>query len=460
MIRDLATLASVTGGVLHGANAVFGRVMSDSRSIDAGTLFVALRGERYDAHDFVPDVAARGAAGALVNRLVSVHVAQVVVPDVLEGLTSFARAWRRDFAGVVVAITGSNGKTTVKEMTGAILAQRGACLVTHGNLNNHIGVPLTLARLEATHRHAVVEMGANHPGEIAHLAGIARPDVGLVINAGPAHLEGFGGLDGVARAKGEMFEALGPDRTAVINADDRYAGLWRGLARGAGRTLSFGMREPADFRASEPASRVVNDRFVTEFVLDCPLGSRRITLNLAGEHNVMNALAAAAAAHAAGAGLDDVEQGLTTMQPVSGRLQLKPARAGARLIDDSYNANPGSMRAGLRSLATIPGEHWLVLGEMAELGADSARLHADIGEFARETGVARLLAVGAEARHAVESFGPGASWFADADELVAAAEPGLRKGVTILIKGSRVNRLERVAAALAAPGAQPPGGGH
>ena len=460
MIRDLASLAGVAGGVLHGANSPFGRVMSDSRSIGSRDLFVALRGERYDAHDFVADVAARGVAGALVNRLVSVHIAQVVVPDVLAGLTEFARVWRRDFPGAVVGITGSNGKTTVKEMTGAILARRGSCLATQGNLNNHIGVPLTLARLGSAHRYAVVEMGANHPGEIAHLAGIAAPSVGLVINAGPAHLEGFGSLDGVARAKGEMFEALGADGTAVINADDRYADLWRGLARGAGRRITFGMRQPADFRASSHASRLLGDRFVTEFELTCPLGTRTVLLNLVGEHNVMNALASAAAAHAAGAGLDDIEQGLGSVQPVSGRLQLKPALAGARLIDDSYNANPGSVRAGLATLAAIPGEHWLVLGEMAELGPQSARLHAEIGEIARETGVARLLAVGAETRHAVESFGPGASWFADADELVAAAGPELHQGVTVLIKGSRVNRLERVATALAASGTTNDGGTH
>jgi UDP-N-acetylmuramoyl-tripeptide--D-alanyl-D-alanine ligase len=207
-------------------------------------------------------------------------------------------------------------------------------------------------------------------------------------------------------------------------------------------------------------SRLQQDQFVTEFELECPLGRRKIVLNLAGEHNVVNALASAAAAHAAGAGLDDIEQGLSSVQPVSGRLQLKPALAGARLIDDSYNANPGSVRAGLKSLAAIPGEHWLVLGEMAELGPQSAQLHAEIGEFARETGVARLLAVGAETRHAVESFGPGASWFADADELIAAAGPGLRQGVIVFIKGSRVNRLERVAAALSAQGTTSQGGAH
>jgi UDP-N-acetylmuramoyl-tripeptide--D-alanyl-D-alanine ligase len=264
----------------------------------------------------------------------------------------------------------------------------------------------------------------------------------------------------VARAKGELFEALAGDGTAVINADDRFADLWRGLARHAGRQVLFGMRAAADFRATGVHTRLADDRFVTAFELDCPLGRSAVVMNLGGEHNVMNALAAAAAAYAAGAELTDIELGLASMQPVSGRMQLKSALGGARLIDDSYNANPGSVLAGLRSLAAIPGEHWLVLGEMAELGVQSAGLHADIGLVARETGVARLLAVGPETRHAVEAFGPGASWFANVDELVAAVGPALHPGVTVLIKGSRVNRLERVAVALGAAGTTDPGEAH
>jgi UDP-N-acetylmuramoyl-tripeptide--D-alanyl-D-alanine ligase len=453
VIRDLAELARVTDGELHGANRAFGRVTSDSRLLEPGYLFVALRGDRFDGHDFLPQVAERGAAGALVSRPSQAAIARVVVPDVLAGLTAFASAWRRDFDGTVVGITGSNGKTTVKEMTGAILSRSGPTLVTEGNLNNHIGVPLMLARLEAAHRYAVIEMGANHLGEIAHLAAISRPDVGLVINAGPAHLEGFGGIDGVARGKGEMFEALGVDGTAVINADDRFATLWHGLARATGRIVTFGMRERADFSASHARSHVSDSGVVTEFDLECPLGQRHVTLALAGEHNVMNALAAAAAASAAGASLDGIVDGLVAMRPVTGRLQFRPALNGARLIDDSYNANPGSMRAGLRALAIIPGEHWLVLGEMRELGPDSPRLHAEIGEFARQAGVARLLAVGADAHHAVEAYGPGGSWYASIEDLVAAARPALAPDVTVLIKGSRANRLERVADALAAEGA-------
>jgi len=458
MIRSLGELARVTGGVLHGEDGDFGTVTLDSRTLEPGALFVALRGERVDGHQFVPEALECGAAGALVARLVAVPLAQVVVRDVLAGLTAFATAWRADFDGTVVGITGSNGKTTVKEMTGAILACAGPCLVTRGNLNNHIGVPLTLARLDATHRHAVIEMGANHKGEIAHLAAIAKPDVGLVINAGPAHLEGFGGLDGVAQGKGEMFAALGRDGTAVINADDRYSAYWHGLARAAGRVVTFGMREPADFTATGVEERLTDDGFVTGFDLACPLGRRRITQHLAGEHNVMNALAAAAAAHAAGATLEAIAEGLESMRAVSGRLEVKPLLRGARLIDDSYNANPGSLRAGLSSLSTIPGRHWLVLGEMRELGPESDRLHAEMGGFARNVGVSRLLAVGDDARHAVEAFGAGATWFASVEDLIESLRGEIGPDVTVLVKGSRANRLERVAAALGTAGAG--AGGH
>jgi UDP-N-acetylmuramoyl-tripeptide--D-alanyl-D-alanine ligase len=302
-------------------------------------------------------------------------------------------------------------------------------------------------------------MGANHRGEIAHLARIGEPGVGLVINAGPAHLEGFGGIEGVAQGKGEMFEAIGPAGTAIINADDRFAEFWRGLARQAGRVVTFGMRQPAEVMASNVRGALGADGFITTFDLATPAGGCTIELALAGEHNVMNALAATAAAMAAGADLAAVEHGLRTMRPVSGRLEVKQALRGARLIDDAYNANPGSLRVGLGSLATIPGERWLVLGEMAELGAEGPQLHAEMGSFARECGVTRLLAVGAGSRPAVETFGVGASWFARAEDVVATLLPELREGVTIYIKGSRVNRLERVVAALV-PGGAAPAGGH
>jgi UDP-N-acetylmuramoyl-tripeptide--D-alanyl-D-alanine ligase len=451
--RDLETLARATGGALHGRNVEFDRVQTDSRAIEARALFVALPGERFDGHDFVAEVATRGAAAALVTRRANADIPQVVVPDTLAALSTFAREWRRSYRGVVAGITGSNGKTTVKEMTGAILGQLGPCLVTEGNLNNHIGVPLTLCRLEDGHRCAVIEMGANHRREIAHLASLAEPDVGLVINAGPAHLEGFGGLDGVASGKGEMFEALGSQGTAIINADDPYADFWRGLAQRAGRIVTFGLHaQHADVTARDIEGRLSEDGFTTSFELATPAGRCRVEFPLAGEHNVLNALAASATALACGAGLREVERGLASMRAVSGRLEVKRALRGARLIDDAYNANPGSLRVGLRALEQVPGERWLVLGEMAELGATGPQLHAEMGTLARACGVSRLLAVGEGSKPAVAAFGAGASWHASADELIAALLPDLREGLTIYVKGSRVNRLERVTAALA-PGA-------
>ncbi len=460
MQRDLASLARAAGGVVQGGNAAFGAVLTDTRTIEPGALFVALPGERFDGHDFVAEAAQRGAVAALVGRPVQAPIPQVIVADTLAGLSAFANAWRRESAARVVGVTGSNGKTTVKEMLGAILSRLGPCLVTQGNLNNHIGVPLTLCRLEERHRHAVIEMGANHRQEIAHLAAIAEPDVGLVTNAGPAHLEGFGGIDGVAKGKGEMFAALDTADTAVINADDRFAALWHTLARAAGGVVTFGMRERADVSATGVEARAAGGGFVTAFDLHTQAGTCRVELPLAGEHNVMNALAAAAAAMAAGADLAAVQQGLQSMRPVAGRLESRRALHGARLIDDSYNANPGSMRAGLRALAGVAGERWLVLGEMAELGPETSRLHAEIGAYARECGVSRLYAIGAEAHHSVEAFGTGASWFASAEELVEAVRPALHAGVTVLVKGSRVNRLERVTSALVEPGQGASAGGH
>jgi UDP-N-acetylmuramoyl-tripeptide--D-alanyl-D-alanine ligase len=458
MLRDLATLAQSTGGTLQGANVPFDRVMSDSRTVEPGALFVALVGERFDGHDFVGEVARQGAAAALVSRPVDAPLPQVVVRDTLAGLSDFAHAWRRSFGGPVVGITGSNGKTTVKEMTGAILGQLGPCLVTQGNLNNHIGVPLTLCRLDESHRTAVIEMGANHQREIAHLAAIGEPDVGLVINAGPAHLEGFGGIEGVARGKGEMFEAVGPLGTAVINADDRFAAFWHGLARRAGRVVTFGMRERADVSAASVRSELKGDRFVTGFELQTPDGRRPVRLGLAGEHNVMNALAATAAAMAAGAGLEDVVRGLESVKVVSGRLEFKVARGGARLIDDAYNANPGSLKVGLQAMKSLAGDRWLVLGEMAELGEEGPRLHAEMGALARECGVTRMFAVGEGSKPAVAAFGSGAAWFANTDALLEVLLPELRPGLTLYVKGSRVNRLERVTGAVQTDAAT--GGGH
>ena len=456
MKRTLAAGAAAVRGTLQGPDGAYGAVSTDTRALRPSDLFVALKGPNFDGNDFV-DVAARaGAAGALVSRPAQLpssaaeHFAQIVVPDTLAALTTLAGAWRGQFACPLVGVGGSNGKTTVKEMTAAILARRGPCLATRGNLNNHIGVPVTLMRLEAAHRAAVVEMGANRIGDVAALCAIARPTVGLITNAGAEHLEGFGSLDGVAQGEGEMVAALDAAGTAVINADDAYAPVWRRMSRAA-RTLTFGLAGDADFRAGDVTQSIGTGGFSLRFTLRCAGTERAVRLQLAGRHNVINALAAAAAAHAAGAALEDIVAGLGEVQPVDGRLQLKASRHGAWLIDDSYNANPSSVQAALDVLKELDGPRWMVLGDMGELGAFAQQSHLDAGALARRSGVSRLFAMGPMSAHAAEAFGKGAEWFPDAAALIRRLDSELQAGTTLLIKGSRMNRLERVVESLGAP---------
>jgi len=447
----LSDVAAATGGRLEGEDAAFAGVSIDSRTLEPGELFVALGGERFDGHGFLADARERGAAGALVSRPDGRPLPQVVVPDTQAALGALAAAWRARNPALVLGVGGSNGKTTTKELLAAILAGCGPTLATRGNLNNHIGVPLTLLRLEPAHRYAVVEMGANHPGEIAALARLARPAIALVTNAGDEHLEGFGDLEGVAHAEGEMFAALAADGTAVINADDPFCGLWCTMAPRGARILRFGIDAAADVRALSIAGRIESGGFTTAFLLAVDGEQARVRLPLAGRHNVSNALGAAAAAHAAGVSLPAIVAGLERMRPVSGRLQLKAGLHGSWLIDDSYNANPSSVRAGIDVFCALPGEHWLVLGEMAELGDETVASHAGVGDYARRAGITRLFAMGAASRHAVDAFGARASWYEDAARLGDAVAASLEPGVTTLVKGSRVNRLERVVERLAAP---------
>ena len=451
MTRTLAAFAHACGGRLAGDDRPFSGVSSDTRTLAAGELFVALRGERFDGNEFVRAALSAGAAGALVSREQPLALAQIVVPDTLVALQRAAHAWREALRIPVVGVAGSNGKTTTKEMTAAILSRAGSCLATRGNLNNHIGVPLTLLRLEDSHRFAVIEMGANRAGDVAGLLRIARPTVGLITNAGAEHLEGFGSLMGVARAEGEMVEGLEPQATAVLNADDAFLGLWRGMT--PARVVTFGLAADAHFRATDIESTLTAQGFLTRFKLACPQGRAAIELHIGGRHNVGNALAAAAAAAAAGASLEHIVAGLASVRPVAGRLQLKQAAAGAWILDDSYNANPSSVRAGLEVLGSLPGRRWLVLGDMAELGEFGPEAHAEIGALARQHGLERLYAVGPQAALAVERFGVGAQWFADTNalsEALLSALAGEAAGVLVLVKGSRINRLERVVAALTA----------
>jgi UDP-N-acetylmuramoyl-tripeptide--D-alanyl-D-alanine ligase len=446
MARTLAGLASACGGTLHGADAPFAAVSTDSRTIARGDAFFALSGERFDAHDFVAAAAEAGIAGAVVVRKLPTAVPQIVVTNVQDALSRSAAAWRAQFVLPVVGVAGSNGKTTVKEMLAAILALGGECLATRGNLNNHIGVPLTLWRLAPSHRRAVIEIGANHPGEVAALAALARPTVGLVTNAGAEHLEGFGSLEGVAHAEGEMFAALDDDGVAIVNADDPFAKLWRSMTRA--RVVTFGLAAKADFRAVDLRADVGEAGFVTRFRLESPGGSIDVSQHLAGRHNVVNALGAAAAAVAAGATLAEVAAGLAAMQAVRGRLTLRRTRAGAWLIDDSYNANPSSMRAGIDVLADLSGRGWIAIGDMGELGEHAIASHVEIGRYARERGIERLFATGPLSAHAVEAFGPGAQWCADVEAMTRVLDAALTPDIRLLVKGSRLNRLERVVEAL------------
>lgn len=459
MKRTLAEFARACGGVLAGADRAYTDVVSDSRTLTPGQLFVALKGPNFDGGQFVAAALAAGAAGAVVEAEQPLALPQIVVRDTQEALQCAAQAWRAAFTGPLVGVAGSNGKTTAKAMTAAILGQAGSCLATRGNLNNHIGVPLTLLRLEPSHRFAVVEMGANHAGEVAALVRLARPSVGMITNAGAEHLEGFGSLEGVARAEGEMIAGLSDAGIAVINADDEFAGLWRTLTRA--HVVTFGVEKRADFSASEVHATVDAAGFRTHFLLRAPGGSATIELAVGGAHNIANALAAAAAAASAGATLEHITAGLAAVRAVPGRLQFRQAAGGAWLIDDSYNANPSSMRAAIAVLASLAGRKWLVLGDMAELGGAAADAHAEVGELARAAGIERLYATGALMTRAVESFGAGALWFADVTALTAALAAALAVAggdVRILIKGSRFNRLERVVAALTGDTAGSAGG--
>ncbi|MBA3562866.1 MAG: UDP-N-acetylmuramoyl-tripeptide--D-alanyl-D-alanine ligase [Gammaproteobacteria bacterium] len=443
----LAQASQQVEGRLVGADRPYVAVSTDTRTLARDELFVALEGPAFDGNAFVTEAAKRGAAGAIVSRLQVCELAQVEVADTRSALGRLAHAWRSRFDIPLIAVTGSNGKTTVKGMLAAILGRSGPTLATRGNLNNDIGLPLTLLRLDASHRAAVVELGANHAGEIACLTSIASPGFGLVTNAAPAHLEGFGNLEGVARAKGELFAGLPGAGTAVINADDPWYALWREMA-GARRIVTFGLMRDADVHAGSVEQRLTPAGPRLAFDVHLPDGSGRVELPLAGRHNVANAVAAAAAAWAAGSTLDAIASGLAATQPAPGRLQCRRGSSGACVIDDTYNANPCSLAAALEFLTGLDGRAWLVLGDMRELGADAAALHADMGALAGRLGVERLYAVGPMSRHAVAAFGDGALWFAGIDELNAALGAELDAGVNVLVKASRGMRLERVVAAL------------
>jgi UDP-N-acetylmuramoyl-tripeptide--D-alanyl-D-alanine ligase len=446
MNSTLSSAAIAMQGSLQGADRVFDGVSTDTRTINRGQLFFALSGPNFDGQKFVAVAAEKGAAAAVVTAPSSAKLAQITVADTRLALGKLGAAWRQQHAATVVGVTGSNGKTTLKEMIAACLAQAAPTIATAGNLNNDIGMPLMLMRINATHRYAVLEMGANHGGEIAYLTSIAQPHVVVINNAGTSHLEGFGSLTGVAEGKGEILRGEPRPRCAILNADDDFYEYWRKLVEDV-EVLSFGKTDAADVFASA----IEAGKDATAFRLHLPTESIDISLPFVGAHNVQNACAAAAVAVALKITPARIKSGLESLSPVSGRLQPNTGLHGATLYDDSYNANPASVRAAAEFVAALPGENWMVLGDMGELGDAATALHRGVGEAIRAAGINRVFAVGPLSRETVTAFGTGATWFADIDALIASVSGEMHADVNVLVKGSRSARMERVVDALRAP---------
>lgn len=435
---SLAQSAEAVNGKLVGANVEFDGVSTDTRKMGAGDLFVALSGPNFDGHNFLEQAQRAGAVAAMLSRKVRTELPYVEVDDTRLGLGRLAAYWRQQFHHPLVAVTGSNGKTTVKEMIASILGESGPVCMTRGNLNNDIGVPLTLLSIRPQHQSTVIEMGMNHLGEISYLSSMAKPDVAVITNAAEAHLQGLGSLEKVAQAKGEIFDGAAAEAVAVLNADDPFFEYWKSRI-GARRCHSFGIDNPADFTAKYEAG----DNGL-EIFLQCSEGGIDMKLPLYGKHNVMNALAASAAAMAAGSSLADIKHGLEKLKSVAGRLEVKKGVNGARVLDDTYNANPASVAAGLQVLREAQGERILVLGDMAELGDAAGGIHARVGELARRVGADRVFGYGPFSKQAVDSFGKGGKHYQDRAQLVDDLRKCMSSDVTVLVKGSRKMQMEQV----------------
>ncbi len=436
---------AVQGEVL-GKNVSINGVSIDTRTLNAGELYVALNGKNFDGHAFIDKAEQAQAVAVMVEHQCKTDLPQIVVRDSRLALAELAGFWRRRLQVKVVGVTGSNGKTTVKEMIAAILSTQGNTLFTKGNLNNDIGVPLTLLKLDDSHRYAVIEMGANHAGEIAYTSRHAQADVGVITNAGIAHIEGFGGLDGVARTKGEIIENLGSNGVAVLCRDDAFYSFWLQLA-GKRKTVSFGFGDDADFSAENISTVLEPHGFETRFLLKTEAASIGLRLLLAGDHNVKNALAAAAVATQLGFDLQSIKRGLELVKPVTGRLQALRGRKGNIVIDDTYNANPASLKAALEILNSND-NNWLILGAFGELGDDSPRIHRQMGELIKSMPVQRVFAIGSLARQTVEAFGIGGHYFENQEQLITALNHEITGKETLLVKGSRSQKMENVVAAM------------
>jgi len=450
MKMKLSEIATCVNGQLVGDDSLANGVSIDTRTLQKGNLYIAIAGKTFDGHDFVELAEKAGAIAVLTHKKLETNLLQIVVNDTHLALAELAGAWRKKMNLNIIGVTGSNGKTTTKEMLAAILSVNNSVLFTQGNLNNDIGVPLTLLKISPEHRYAAIEMGANHAGEIAYTSRVANADVVIITNVGAAHLEGFGDVNGVAHAKGEIIKTLNPNGVAILNADDAFFDYWKNVADSR-KVITFGLSKNANVRAENIDVKIENHQFVTRF--DLKIGSSEIKINLplAGNHNVLNALAATAATLALDIPLAQIKQGLETMSPVKGRLQLLRGRLGSTLINDTYNANTSSLKAALNVLEKCDGEHWVVLGAFGELGDDTERLHFEMAETLKNFGVKRLFAVGELTQQTVTAFGENAQHFSSQTELLQTITPLLTGNETILIKGSRSQRMENITTALVEP---------
>ncbi len=448
---SLRSVADKLQATLLGDDLIFNGCTTDTRNLKKDELFVALHGPSFDGHDYIEVAEKSGAAAVMIDRSVATDLPTVLVENTREALGDLAALWREKFNIPVVAITGSNGKTTVKEMLSSILSRCGNVLSTKGNLNNDIGVPQTLFNLDQGHDFAVVEMGANHLEEISRLCEIAKPDIAVVTQCAPAHLEGFGSIEGVAQAKGEIFESLRNDGVAVINADDDFFSFWKKRA-GENQIISFGLNDNKNHdRADVTASIISVGTKNSHFKLRVQDEDIDVRLPLPGRHNILNALAATACAKALDISLDNIRDGLEALEDVPGRLQFKAGSQNLQIIDDTYNANPGSFSVALEVLINSSGQHWVALGDMGELGSAAIKMHKQVGEIARLAGVERLFTIGELSKNAAEKFGAGAEHFADHVEMIERIKTIKNesdKDITLLIKGSRSAEMETVVQAL------------
>jgi UDP-N-acetylmuramoyl-tripeptide--D-alanyl-D-alanine ligase len=443
----LSAVAADLQGELHGSDARFSSISIDTRTLQPGDLYIAIKGLNFDGHDFLLEAEDKGACGAIVSTIIKSQLPQLQVLDTRVALGQLAHLNRCKSKATVVGITGSQGKTTVKEMIGQILGLAGNTLVTRGNLNNAIGVPLTLFELSEEHDYAVIEMGANSPGEIHYTARLVAPDVGLITNAYRAHIEGFGSLQGVCEAKGELIDNVGDGATMVLNADDQFFKDWQQRAEGK-RTVSFALNNgDATYSASDITR---SDSGALCFKLRRGQTTRTVTLNVLGRHNINNATAAAAAAMEAGASIDHVVQGLEKIRPVRGRLSSHKGIHGSVIIDDSYNASPDSFRAAIRALVELKGERILAMGDMGELGNEADSAHQEIGKFALDSGVDQLWVVGEKSRQSALAFGDAAEIFVDKANLIKKCAATLTQGTTLLVKGSRSSNMTEIVDAVIA----------